>query len=147
MTIEAAKGIDTILLSPQTITDQATLSARLDTNGAAWATIRINLGVEESTNATDASISLLHSDDTIVSNFATLRADVSSDYETAHIVRYEVDLRGRKRWLRLVYTHGTETGGNGSVSAIATLSRNRVAPATTEALTAEDSGGTDVYLP
>ena len=147
MTIESAKGIDTIMLAPQTITDGATLSARLDTNGAAWATIRVHIGVEESSNATNATVSLLHSDDTVVSNFSTLRADVSQDYQTAHIVRYEVDLRGRKRWLRLVYTQGTETGGNGAVEAIATLYRNRIAPATTEELTTEDSGGTDVYFP
>ncbi len=147
MTIEAAKGIDTILLAPQATTDGDTLSARLDTNGAGWATIRVNLGAEEGTDADNVALSLLHSDDTVVSNFATLRADLSQDCETAHIVRYEVDLRGRKRWLRLVYTAGTSTGSNHNVSAMATLYRNRIAPATTEALTSEDSGGTDVYFP
>lgn len=147
MTIKAAEGIDTVMLSPQTLADGASVSARLDTNGAMWATIRLNLAIEETTDATNVAISLLHSDDTVVSNFATLRADLSQAATVANVVRYEVDLRGRKRWLRLVYTGGTGTGSISAIASIATLHRNRVAPATTEALTESDSGGTDVYFP
>ncbi len=146
MPIEAAKGIDTVMISPQTLADGASVSARLDTNGAMWATIRLNLAIEETTDASNVAISLLHSDDTVVSNFSTLRADLSQAATVANIVRYEVDMRGRKKWLRLVYTGGTATGSISAISALATLHRNRIAPATTEALTAGDSGGTDVIV-
>ncbi len=135
MTIEAQKGIDTVLFASQTVTDGATITANLDTAGADWASIRVNIGAEETGSATATVLSLLESDDTVVTNFATITADLAPDAETAHEVRYEVDCRGaRKRYLRLSWTAGTETGSNQLISAVGTLSRNPAAPATVAAM-------------
>ena len=147
MTIQAQNGIDTIMFSPQLVTDAATISARIDTTGASHCTIRVNLGVEQTGSATATVLSLLEADVTNVSSFATITADLAPDCETAHIVRYEVACgAGRKRWLRLVWTAST-TGGAGDINigAIATLSRNAQSPATLAGLTTSASG-TDVVV-
>lgn len=146
MTVEAQKGIDTVLFASQTVTDGATITANIDTAGADWCSIRVNIGAEETGSATATVLSLLESDDTVVTNFATITADLAPDAETAHLVRYEVDCRGaRQRYLRLSWTSGTETGSNQLISALATLSRNPVAPAT---LAASNSSTNDtVVLP
>ena len=146
MTIEAQKGIDTILFAPQSVGDGATISARVDTTGAKWCSIRVHLAAEETGSASATVLSLLESDDTVVTNFATITADLAPDAETAHIVRYEVACgAARKRWLRLTWKSGTQTGSIQILSAIATLSRNAQAPATIAAMTA-GSSGTDVVV-
>ena len=146
MTIEAQKGIDTILFAPQSVGDGVTISARVDTTGAKWCTIRVHLAAEETASATATVLSLLESDDTVVTNFATITADLAPDAQTAHIVRYEVACgAARKRFLRLTWRSGTETGSIQILSAIATLSRNALAPATLAELTTSASG-TDVIL-
>ena len=147
MTREAQKGVDYIMFSPQLVTDAATISARVDTSGASHCTIRVNLGVEQSGSASATVLSLLESDDTVVSNFATITTNLAPDCETAHIVRYEVACgAGRKRWLRLLWTAATQGGaGDINISSIATLHRNAQAPATLASLT-DSSSGTDVVI-
>ena len=147
MTVEAQKGVDTQMFLPQLVTDGNTISARIDTVGASHCTIRVNLGVEQTGAATATVLSLLESDDTVVTNFATITADLAPDCETAHIVRYEVACgAGRKRYLRLLWTAST-TGNAGdiNISSIATLHRNASAPATLASLTTSSSG-TDVVV-
>ena len=147
MTVEAQKGVDTQMFLPQLVTDGNTISARIDTVGASHCTIRVNLGVEQTGSATATVLSLLESDDTVVTNFATITADLAPDCETAHIVRYEVACgAGRKRYLRLTWRAST-TGGAGDINigAIATLFRNAEAPATLASLTTTSSG-TDVVV-
>jgi len=134
MTVSAQKLIDTVLLRPQLVTDGATVTANLDCAGAAWASVRVNLSTEETTHANASTVSLLESDDTVVTNFATITADQSVNLETGQEVRYEVDLLGRKRYLRLSYTAGTGTGNDITVGSIGSLSRNVVAPASTTAM-------------
>lgn len=125
-------GRDTVLFAPTGITDGAVSTANLDTRLGDWATIRISFAAEETTHATASTISLLESDDTVVTNFATIVADNSSlDLASAREERYEVDLRGRKRYLRLSITAGTTTGGNITFASIATLHRLGAGPAST----------------
>ena len=144
MTIEAMKGIDTVMFASQSVTDAQTITANIDTAGAAWCSIRVNIGAEETGSATATVLSLLESNDTIVTNFATITANLAPDAETAHQVRYEVDCRGsRKRYLRLSWTSGTQTGSNQLIGALATLSRNPEAPATVAAM---DSSTNDTVV-
>lgn len=115
---------DSILISPVAMTNSETATANLDVAGAgSWATIRVALSAEVNTNAIGPEISLLESDDTEVTNFATITADrTAEDITTAKTVVYHVDLRGRKRYLRLSVTTETTTNDDAVVSAIATVS-------------------------
>jgi hypothetical protein len=123
---------DSLLVAPQAMTNSATVTANLDCAGAAYATIRIALASEINTNAVGPTLSLLESDDTVVTNFATVTADRSSeDITAAKEVTYGVDLRGRKRYLRLSVTTGTTTNDNVTFAAISTLSRKTEGPAGT----------------
>ena len=131
MTIPAQTGIDTVLFAPTGITDAATSTANFDCIGADHATVRINFAAEETTDAGTVLVSLLGSDDTIVTNFATITADQSVANTSATELRYEVDLIGQKRYLRLSVTAGAGTGSDLTFSSIGTLTRNDVSPANT----------------
>ena len=131
---EALRGIDTVLVASQAITDGATVSASWDTIGADHATIRINLSIEETTHDTGGTISLLECDTTVVTDHATFNSSFersSEDCTAAKEVRYEVDLKARKRYLRLTFTAGTTSGGNMVVGAVGTLTRNAEDPEST----------------
>lgn len=133
---------DSLLVAPQAMTNTATVTANLDCAGAAYATIRIALASEINTNAVGPTISLLESDDTVVTNFATVTSDRSAeDIVAAKEVTYGVDLRGRKRYLRLSVTTATATNDNVTFAAISTLSRKTEGPAGTTG-----SGDVVVYV-
>lgn len=132
--IQATRMKDTVLLSPQAYGGgDSAVTANLDRIGSDHATIRIMFAIEANTNANGPTISLLESDDTVVTNFATIIADrTSEDLEAAKEVRYEVDCRARKRYLRLSITAATHTTDDDiTLCAIGTLSRNEADPANT----------------
>jgi hypothetical protein len=130
--VEAEKLVHTVLLGAQTITDGATATANLDCKGARHAVVIVNLGVEETTDATAISLALRESDDTVVTNFATVVANQSiTSIASASQAVYLVNLLGRKRYLRLSVTAGTGTGSNLTFSANAITSRLEEAPAST----------------
>lgn len=117
---------DTLMISPASYTNGATASYNLDTKGAAYATIRVaiaNIAQATIASADGVTVSLLHADDTNTSNFATLVAN-RTGIKFGREVRYEVDLKGKKRYLRLTVTPGTSGVSNEPVvvSAIGTLS-------------------------
>lgn len=120
---QVQRALSSVVLSSQLVTDGATVTANIDTRGYAAATIIVNLGAEETTHAANSTLSLLSSDDTVVSNFATVIADKSLDLTVAKQHRYEVDLLGGKRYLRLSFTAGTTTGGDVRVGAESLLYR------------------------
>ena len=132
---QATRG--TLLLAPQTMTNSATVTANFDTIDATYgagnyATIRIHLASEINTNAVGPTISVLESDDTVATNFATITADRDTEaFVTAKSVVYFVDLRGRKRYLRLSVSTDTTTNDNVTVAAEGILSRNVQAPTST----------------
>lgn len=122
-----------MLLSP--IASATTVrTANLDTTGADYASVIVNIGVEANTNSTNVAIQLSESDDTTVTNFATFNAEFNRtiDNTAATIATSHVDLKGRKRYLRLTVTPDTHTT-NGVVysSAIGVLLLDR-APATAD---------------
>jgi hypothetical protein len=113
---------DSLLISPRSQTNTQTNTANLDTKGASYATIRVAFASELNTNAVGPTLVLSHSDDTVVTNFATLDTQTGVDLTAAHEVHYGVDLRGKKRYLRLAVTTATATNDNVTFAAVATLS-------------------------
>ena len=113
---------DSLLISPRSQTNTQTNTANLDTKGASYATIRVAFASELNTNAVGPTLVLSHSDDTVVTNFATLDTQTGVDLTAAREVHYGVDLRGKKRYLRLAVTTATATNDNVTFAALATLS-------------------------
>lgn len=123
---------EALLLAPASQTNSATRTANLDTNDAGYAEIRMAFASEINTNAVGPTISLLESDDTTVTNFATFDADFersAEDITGAKQIVYKMDLRGRKRYLRLSVTTATATNDNVTMGAVATLGRLAIEPA------------------
>ena len=119
---------DSLLIAPKAQTNSATTTANLDTQGAGYATIRVALASELNTNAVGPTLVLSQSDDTVVTNFATLDTQTAVDLTAAREMHYGIDLRGKKRYLRLAVTTATATNDNVTFSAIATLSDLNDAP-------------------
>lgn len=115
------------LLSPVTAATTAR-TANLDCQGSNYATIYVTLGAELNTNSTNVAIQLSESDDTVVTNFATFDADFNRTVNnTAGVVAVNnVDLEGRKRYIRLTVTPDTTTNGAVISSAFAVLSKERL---------------------
>ena len=135
MPLQPRLDADSVVIAPQAMTNSATVTANLDTLGASYATIRVALASEINTNAAGPTLSLLESDDTVVTNFATITANrTAEDITDAASVSYGVDLRGRKRYLRLSVTTATTTNDNVTLSAVGTLGRQH------------ESGGSDVTV-
>lgn len=104
-----------VLLAPASQTNSATRTANLDTLGADYATIQINLASAINTNAVGPTIQLSESDDTVVTNFATFNSNfntTSTSIAAARQIVYHVDTRARKRYLRLSLTTATATNDN-----------------------------------
>src|SRR5688572_14209662 len=93
-----------LLLASASQTNSATRTANLDTRGAHYAEIVMNFASEINTNAVGPALSLLESDDTTATNFATFDSSftrAAEDITAAKTITYQVDLRGRKRYLQL----------------------------------------------
>lgn len=134
--IHKLKMSDNLLLATS-MTNSATTTANLDCMGAEWATILIPFAIELNTNGVGPTISLQESDDTVVTNFATIVANrTAEDLAVKKLVKYEVDLRARKRYLRLSVTTATATNDNVTFVAVGTLSRLAAAPASTSDMVA-----------
>jgi hypothetical protein len=132
---------DSLLIAPQAMTNSATVTANIDTLGSSYATIRVALASEINTNAVGPTLSLLQSDDTVASNFATVVANrTAEDITTAKEVTYGIDLRGKKRYLRLSVTTATTTNDNVTLASITTLSELEQRPNGTT-----DAGDVVVY--
>ena len=88
-------------------------TANLDCQDAEYATIVCLVSAEANTDSTNVVASLLESDDTVATNFATFDSDHERtiDNTAAAIGVFHVDLRGRKRYLRISLTPDTTTTG------------------------------------
>lgn len=138
--IYSQEGASTLMIAPSGMTNSATQTANLDrhdpeTGLGNYATIRVALASEINTNAIGPTLSVLESDDTEVTNFATIVADrTTEDITTAKIVEYHIDCRSRKRYLRASVTTGATTNDDITLSVVGTLSRNVIAPTNTAAI-------------
>ena len=121
-----------LLLASASQTNSATRTANLDCAGASYAEIVMNFASAINTNAVGPTISLLESDDTTASNFATFNADFEAttlSITDAKARAYQLDLRKRKRYLRLSVTTKTATNDNVTMGAMAYLQRKAIEPA------------------
>lgn len=118
-----------VMLPTQALTDGATVTANVDCLGASYVVLQVNVSSEEGTDATNATLSVLASDDTNVSNFATVATNLSLDLLTAKNNTYCG--KPPKRYMRVAYTAGTGTGSNSSVGAVAQLLRLSEGPSNT----------------
>lgn len=125
-------GTDSVLLAPVAAATTAR-TANLDCAGANYATIRLALGAEVNTNSTNVTVSLLESDDTTASNFATFNAAYNRvvDNTVGTVATFNVDLEGRKRYLRLAVTPDTTTNGAVISSAVATVFKDVITDSAT----------------
>lgn len=133
--VNATRVIDKVLLATQSITAAATASATSDVRGCDWATVRINFKAEVNTSAVGPTVVLSHSDTTNATDYATVTANRTEDLENAHELRYEVDLKSKKRYLKLAITAATHTTNDiVNCGATLSLSRNEQDPASTTAM-------------
>ncbi len=115
-------AVYSVLLSPVTAATTAR-TANLDCQGADYATIVITVGAEANTNSTGVVLSLLESDDTTATNFATFNSSYSQtvDNTAGTLEVFHVNLQGRKRYLRISVTPDTTTNGAVITSAAGIL--------------------------
>lgn len=119
---KASQAMDYSILLAPVAAATAARSAALDTRGADYATILVALGAEANTNSTNVTLQLAEGDTT--SSFATFNSSFNrvADNTAAVVAAYHVDLKGRRRYLRLTVTPDTHTtNGVVSTSAIAAL--------------------------
>jgi hypothetical protein len=126
----------TVLLVPATVTSGATATANLDCKGEGSVEIIVSLGALAGAGVAPASIKILESDDTVVTNFSEITAlsTGAAAVGASESVRFFADRSNgsRKRYLRLAVTPGTaSTNSNVPVSAIAYFDRSESAPAST----------------
>lgn len=132
--ITSQLGTDSLLLAMKAVT--TTASANFDTLGADYATIRVALASELTTDCVGPTISLLDCDTTVVTSFVTVVADrTTEDLTAAKVVTYHVDMSSGKRYLRLVVDPVGTAASDDAITllAIGTLTRKVEAPSATAA--------------
>lgn len=131
------RQIYSVALAAASQSAAATRSANIDCLGADYATVKVNFGARVNTSAATCTCILKESDDTVASNFATWSSSFSrsEDLTSAHQVVFQVDLRGRKRYLNLSMTNGTHTTNDlVTASADVILARRETVAAGTAAM-------------
>ena len=105
--LQATKTV--LALAPQaSATTERT--ALIDTSNASYAKIFIPISAEANTNSTNVVVDLLHSDDTVVTNFVSLGTNLV-DNTAAVVSVLNVNLIGKKKNLRVEVTPDTTTNG------------------------------------
>jgi hypothetical protein len=107
--LQKSKSVVSILATGAT--NGETVTANIDTLGYNAASIDVILGTSNTASNNPSTLKLSESDDTVVTNFADITAFVGDGtggftiptMSTAaeNVSRFDVDLRGRKRYLRL----------------------------------------------
>lgn len=117
-------AVYSVMLSPIAAATTAR-TANLDCKGADYATIVLNVGVEVNTNSTGVVVTLLESDDTTASNFATYNTAyaITVDNESATQYIAHIDMKGRKRYQRISVTPDTTTNGAVLTSCVGILDK------------------------
>ena len=137
------------IIDPVTITDGETVAGNLDCLNADWASIDVLLGTAQTTAAGTLEFSVLHSNDTVVTNFATLAATVSLSNigtQTGKVRSIEVNAAHRKRYLRLAVTAGAASG-DVIIGAVGRLHRMDVEPENTTDMVVSTSDQSIQLLP
>lgn len=147
-----ARITEFMMLAPQAVTNGATVTANLDTSGggvlanarALHADISVDLAAQVNTNAVTPTVKILESDDTVVTNFATITAQLNPTMTAAGKLRFLIDLRApRKRWLRVSIGIPTATNDNQTVSVTGKLHWNKEPSAAADYVGISTGGGAD----
>lgn len=101
-----------VIISPASYTNGATATGNVDTLGFDRAKIAVSMSTSNTVSNNPSTFNLLESDDTTATNFATVSGYVGdTDWTIPNAVtagnwavQLNVDLRGRKRYLRLAVT-------------------------------------------
>jgi hypothetical protein len=127
-----------VMLVPQKVTHGATATANLDCKGHRSVDITVAAGALDGGTSGTApkEVKLTESDDTVVTNFATFAAGATvTTLGASQSVRFNVDLRGRKRYIRLSFTPQTNNTNDAiTMAAIARFDRSESDPASTSGL-------------
>ena len=121
---KALQAIDfSTLLAPSTSAATTQRTANIDVTGAHYATIIFQVSAELNTNSTNVPVRLLESDTTVATTFATFNSSFNRtlDNTGALTIPYHIDLKGRKKFLRLELTPDTTTNGAITSSAVVGL--------------------------
>lgn len=100
-------------------------TAAIDTQGADYATIIVHVGAELNTNSTNVALNLRESDTNAATAFVTFNSaySVTADNTAATVSVFNVDLKGRRRFLQIVVTPDTTTNGPVITSVVSELVR------------------------
>lgn len=100
-------------------------TAAIDTQGADYATIVVHVGAELNTNSTNVALNLRESDTNAATAFVTFNSaySVTADNTAATVSVFNVDLKGRRRFLQIVVTPDTTTNGAVITSVVSELVR------------------------
>lgn len=119
-----------VAIKPQSVTSGATAAGNVDTLGYEEAAVDVALDSQASTTSNPSVLKLMESDDTETTNFANITGFVGDATDgftipaaggaAPTIVRMNVDLRGRKRYLRVVVS---PDGATQLLGAVVTLGK------------------------
>lgn len=100
-------------------------TAAIDTQGADYASIIIAIGAEVNTNSTNVALNLRESDTNAATAFVTFNSSyaVTADNTSAAVAVFNVDLKGRRRFLQVVVTPDTTTNGAVITSCVSEMIR------------------------
>ncbi len=135
--IHAQKVKNSILIIPQSVATSATATGRVDTIGFDYLTIDILLDSVAAVTSKLQILTLTESDDdTTYATWAGVVGSADADFaipagdtDDPQIIKYNTDLKGRKRYIKVTLTpDGTEAQ---LVAAMSTMSRAKLMPDTT----------------
>jgi hypothetical protein len=126
-----------VVITPASTTNAATAVGNVDTLGFDWVTIDCFMTTSNAVTNNPSVLKLAESDDTVVTNFSDISGfEGDSDWTIPAAVtsgdwavKFNVDLRGRKRYLRLSVSPVTTQ----IIAAIANLGVGDEAPGDTAA--------------
>lgn len=135
-----------VAIKPQSVTSGATASGYVDCLGYHEAAVDVALDSQSSTTSNPSVLKLMESDDTVVTNFAAIAAFTGDGVggftippagAAATVVRLNVDLRRRKRYLKVFVS---PDGATQMVSAVVTLGKAANSTAARAAMSAVVDG-------
>lgn len=118
--------VRSVVLAPVTAATTARTSSAIDTAGCDYATIEVITSAEVNTDSTNVLVSLREADVDSATNYATFNSvyQFTLDNTAAAVGVLNVDLKGRKRYLKVTVTPDTTTNGAVITSAVAALRKD-----------------------
>lgn len=120
-----------VVITPASFTNGATASGNVDTMGADFVTIDVFMSTSNDVANNPSVLKISESDDTVVTNFADVTGLVGDTSFTIPnsvtagdwAVKFNIDTRGRKRYLKLTVSPVTTQ----VIAAVANLGRQSIA--------------------